>query len=284
MPSRFLAILPPIALLGILCGPAAVTASPDVRLDVGVRYLYGDWRWGAFKMNSEAGMAGPQARLAILGGRWAMRVAYLTGDFAAVGAIPLDDPLYHSRKNYAVDDRRETFDGALEFRPLPAFGAALVYRFARYEHTARIVLDSDQRAYGEGLESTIAESSAWGLAARSELPPVRGFRITGELAWFPRVHTESSGRFAYTMSQRADQLDERWYDRFSPTGLRGVAEVNYAFNILPATLSAGYLYERFDDDEALREDWLTDYLAGGAGRDLRQDLLQGVTLRAGFRF
>ena len=101
---------------------------------------------------------------------------------------------------------------------------------------------------------------------------------------FPRVRTEASGRFVYTLSQRTDHLDERWYGRFSPVGVRGAAEITYAFRILPATLSAGYLHERFDDDREVRQDWLTDYLAGGTGSDLRKDHLQGVTLRAGFRF
>lgn len=282
IPCRVTALLPLLALAGLLRAPAW-GAAPDLRLDVDVLYLYGRWRWGDFEMNSEAGLAGPQARLSLLEGRWSARAAYLTGDFAAVGAVPLDDPLYHSRKNYDLDDRRETFEAALEYRPRPVAGVALVYRFARYDHEARVELDSDQRAYGDGVEETVAESSAWGLAVRSRLPAVLGFRVEAEVAWFPRVRTEASGHYGYTMYYRTDRLDERWYARFEPTGLRGVVEVAYPLRLLPATLSLGLLHERFADDDAVRRGWLTDYLASG-GRDWRKDRLQGVALRAGFRF
>ena len=283
MPDRLLTLLPRLAGLGLLCVPwRAPAEAPILQLHVDVRYLYGNWRWGGVESRSVAGLAGPQARLAIGEGRWSVRVAYLTGDFAAVGAIPLDDPVYHSRKNYDLDDRRETFDAALEFRPKPGLCVALVYRFARYEHAARIELDSDQRLYGDGLESTVAESAAWGVALRPEIPLLRGLRFEGEVAWFPRVRTEASGRYEYTMFYRSDRLDERWYDRFEPTGLRVGAEITYPLTILPASLSAGYLYERFDAS-AHTTGWLSDYLVSG-GRDWREDRFQSVTLRAGFRF
>ncbi len=282
--NRFPAVLPRLALLGLFCVPLRAPAeTPVLQFDVDVRYLYGDWHWGGVEMRSVAGLAGPQARLAIDEGRWSAQVAYLTGDFAAVGAIPLDDAVYHSRKNYDLDDRRETFDAAFEFRPRPELAVALVYRFARYEHAARIELDSDQRLYGDGLESTVAESAAWGVAVRPQVPLLRRLRLEGEVAWFPRVRTEASGRYEYTMFYRSDRLDERWYDRFEPTGLRVAAEITYPLSVLPATLSAGYLHERFDDTSAHSTGWLSDYLASGA-RDWRKDRFQSVTLRAGFRF
>jgi hypothetical protein len=269
------------SLLGLLSLPAAAPAG-ELQFDVDVRYLYGDWRWGDAKMRTEAGVAGPEARL-VFADLWSARLSYLTGDFAAVGAVPLADPVYHSRRNYDLSDRRETFDAALEFRPIKSLGIALVYRFARYEHDAVIQLDSDQRLYGEGVESTIAELSAWGLAARSELPLVHGLRLLSEAAWYPYARTEASGHYEFNMLFRPDSLDERWYGRFEPTGLRATVEIRHELSSLPATISAGWLHERFDDAAAKQSDWLSDYLVGG-GRDWRKDYLQGVTLRAGFHF
>jgi len=281
MPCRLLHFVRHLAVLCALFVPLPSLAA-QMQFDVDVRYLYGDWHWGDSQMRSATGLAGPEARF-ILGDRWSARLTYLTGDFAAVGAVPLDDPVYHSRRNYSLDDRRETLDAAFEFHPLPFLTAALIYRFARYEHASRIELDSDQRLYGEGLESTVAELSAWGLGVRSRIRLVEGLHLGGEAAWFPRVRTEASGRYQFTMLYRSDRLDERWYGQFEPTGLRAGAEITYDLDVLPATLATGYLVERFDDDDARREGWLSDYLAGG-GRDWRKDHLQGVTLRAGFHF
>jgi hypothetical protein len=262
---------------------AATTEADGLRVDLDVTYVYGEWRWGAFDMRPQAGLAGPEARLILPGDRWSASLRYLTGDFAAVGAIPLADPLFNSRKNYSLDDRRETLAAAQEFRPNRDLSVGLRQRYARYEHSARIELESDQRLYGEGHERTVAESWAVGAGLRLHRPVTARLSIAADAAWYPWVRSEISGEYDYDMLYRPERLDERWFGRFEPTGWRAGLDISWALASLPATLSAGLLYERFAGDDGGDSGWLADYLAGDS-RDWQTDRLLGLTLRAGFSF
>ena len=46
-----------------LPGATAGKSGRDMQLAVDVRYYYGSWQWGDFKMTPRAGMAGPDLRL-----------------------------------------------------------------------------------------------------------------------------------------------------------------------------------------------------------------------------
>ena len=104
-PHTAISWLCPLILLASVVDGA--TAESKLRLDVDVRYYYGQWQWGDYEMTPRAGQAGPDVRVHLPGGRWSLGTSYLSGDFSAAGASPLSDPLFRSRKNFAVEDGRE---------------------------------------------------------------------------------------------------------------------------------------------------------------------------------
>lgn len=259
--------------------------APLVRLSVDVRYYYGRWQWGEFKMTPRAGMAGPDLRLELQEGRWALRAAYLSGDFAAVGATPLQDAVYGSRKNFRLTDNREEFEVGLEFHPRRWIGGALVYKLVQYDLVVDVELNSDQRLYGSGREQVVDEAWGWGVGLLPRLPLGRSLAVHGEIFYFPRLTARGAGTYQYEMLYNRGRLDERWFGRTSVHGFRGQMELIYALARVPVSFSLGYFYQFLDAREAAAEGWLEAYLAGQTqARTWREDRFHGVTARAGFSF
>ena len=264
---------------------AAEEKGRPVQLSVDVRYYYGRWQWGDFKMTPRAGMAGPDLRLELQEGRWALFATYLSGDFAAVGAMPLSDPVYHSRKNFELTSSREEFETGLEFHPWSYAGLALVYKLAQYDLVADVELNSDQRYYGTGREQVIDEAWGWGIGFLPQVPLRRGLLLRGEFFYFPRLTAKAAGTYQYDMLYNSDRLDERWFGRVDVRGFRGRGELTYALAKIPISFSLGYFYQSLAEWKPVREGWLELYLAGQTqARSWLKDRFHGVTIRAGFTF
>jgi len=270
-----------------LAGSAAAAPKRwgEVRLSVDVRYYYGRWQWGDFKMTPRAGMAGPDLRLELLGGRGAVYGTYLSGSFAAVGATPLEDPLYRSRKNFELADSREEFEVGLEFLPWPYAGIAVAYKLAQYDLVADVELNSDQRLYGTGREQVVSEAWGWGIGLLPRVPLRYGLIFDGEFFFFPRLTAKAAGTYQYQMLYNRASLDERWYGRVGVHGFRGRGEFTYALAKVPISLSLGYFFQLLVEREPSQDGWLEAYLAGQTqARSWLEDRFHGVTARAGFTF
>ena len=268
-----------------LPGTAAGKSGRDMQLAVDVRYYYGDWQWGDFKMTPRAGMAGPDLRLELQGGRLSVGTAYLSGNFAAVGAVALDDPLFHSRKNFDLVDNREEFAVDLEYRPSSYAGIVLMYRLGQYDLSSTVELNSDQRLYGTGREEVINETKGWGVGLRSKLPLRRGLVLSGEFVYFPSVAAEAAGTYQYQMLYNTSGLDERWFGRSDLRGFKSRGELTYSLATVPISLSAGYFYQLLVDRDTAQTGWVEAYLAGQTrSRNWLDDRFRGFTARAGFSF
>jgi len=280
------------SLLGVL----ALLWSPDiaraagqkkrpVQLAVDVRYYYGRWQWGDFKMTPRAGMAGPNLRLELQEGRWAGFATYLSGDFVAVGATPLSDPIFHSRKNYELTDSREEFEVGLEFHPWAYTGFALVYKLAQYDLVIDVELNSDQRHYGTGREQVVDEAWGWGVGLLPAVPLRGDLVLRGEFFYFPSLRAKGAGTYQYEMLYNSDRLDERWFSRVDVHGFRVCGELTYGLAQIPISFSLGYFYQALLEREAALEGWLELYLVGQTQtRGWLEDRFHGITVRAGFSF
>lgn len=270
----------------LLLGTAAAAEGPRrARLSAEVRYFYGRWQWGGFDMAPRAGMAGPDLRLELLGGRLAVDTAYLSGNFAGVGATPLEDPRYHSRKDFDLADEREEFTLSLEYCPIPYGGMALVWRLARYDLAAQVELNSDQRRYGTGREQAHNEARGLGIGLRPRLPLKGGLGLRGEFLYFPRLRGEAAGRYQYQLVFREEGLDERWFGRTRVRGFSGWGELSYALSAIPICVAAGLFYQRLEARQLPPGGWLENYLKGQTrDQSWLADRFYGFTARAGFRF
>ncbi|MCC7263899.1 MAG: hypothetical protein IT369_15410 [Candidatus Latescibacteria bacterium] len=278
-----------IVALGLLVladgsAPAAEAPRP-VRLSAEVRYYYGRWQWGGFSLAPQAGMAGPQLRLELLGGKLAAGAAYLSGDFTGVGATALDDARFHSRKEFDLADNREQFTLSLEYRPWAYGGVVVVWRLARYDLDAAVQLISDQRHYGSGREQAHNEARGLGLGLRPLVPLVGRLALQGEALYFPGLQNEAAGRYQYQVVYREEALDERWFGRTKVRGLAGQAELVYTLQAVPAQLAAGFFYQHLRSRHLPPAGWLEDYLRGQTGdHNWLRDRFYGFTARAAFRF
>lgn len=274
-------------LLALGSGPArAAEARPRLaRLSAEVRYYYGRWHWGEFSLAPQAGMAGPQLRLEVWEGKLVAGAAYLSGDFAGVGATPLDDDRFHSRKEFDLADQREEFTFSLEYRPWAYAGAVAVWRLARYDLDAAVELNSDQRHYGSGREQAHNEARGIGVGVRPHLPLASRLALDGELLYFPGLQGEAAGRYEYQVVYREEGLDERWFGRTKVRGLAGQAELAYQLRAVPVTVAAGFFYQRLKSRRLAPAGWLEEYLRGQTGdRSWLLDRFYGFTARAAFRF
>jgi len=266
-------------------GAAGSVDARWVQLAVDVRYYYGRWQWGDFKMTPRAGMAGPDLRLELQEGRWVLSAYYLSGDFAAVGATPLADPVYHSRKNFELTGNREDFEVGVEFHPWSRAGIALIYKLVQYDLVTDVDLNSDQRLYGSGREQVVDEAWGWGIGLLPRVPLGRGFTAGGEIFFFPTLTTKAAGSYRYDMLFNSDRLDERWFGRTEVSGFRCRFEFAYELPKVPISLSLGYFFQRLADRDSGTRGWLEEYLAGQTQtQSWEEDLFQGVTARAGFTF
>ncbi|MBI2503023.1 MAG: hypothetical protein HYW07_07280 [Candidatus Latescibacteria bacterium] len=254
-------------------------------LSAEVRYFYGRWQWGDFEMAPQAGMAGPELRLEVLGGKVAAGASYLSGNFVGVGATPLDDARYHSRKDFDLADNREEFTFSLEYCPWPYGGAVAVWRLARYDLDAQVELNSDQRRYGTGREQAHNEARGFGFGLRPRVPLGSRLGLNGEFLYFPGLHSEAAGRYQYQVVYREEGLDERWFGERQVRGFSGWGELCYGLRAVPVTVAAGFFYQRLSARQLPPEGWLEEYL-GGQTRDRSwlRDRFYGFTARAGFRF
>ena len=287
MGTHRLRLLVALALLALGRGEAwAAEARPRLaRLTAEVRYFYGRWQWGDFEMAPQAGMAGPQLRLEVLGGKVAAGAAYLSGDFAGVGATALDDERFHSRKEFDLVDKREEYTLSLEYRPWQWAGAVAVWRLARYDLEAEVELNSDQRRYGSGREQAHNEARGLGVGLRPRVPLAGRLVLAGEWLYFPGLQGEAAGRYEYQVVYREEALDERWFGRTKVRGFSGWGEVAYELRAVPVTVAAGFFYQRLKSRQPPSAGWLEDYLRGQTGnRSWLQDRFYGFTARAGFRF
>jgi hypothetical protein len=283
-PSTLVFALAALALPG---GPARAAEAPPrpARLTAEVRYFYGRWQWGDFEMAPEAGMAGPQLRLEVLGGRLAAGASYLSGDFAGVGATALDDPRYHSRKDFDLSDKREEFTLGLEYRPWAYAGAVAVWRLARYDLGAEVELNSDQRRYGGGTERAHNEARGLGFGLRPRLPLAGRLAFDGEFLYFPGLQSEAAGSYEYQVVYREEQLDERWFGEAKVRGFSAWGELVRELRAVPVTLAAGFFYQRLKSRQPPPAGWLENYLRGQTrDRSWLRDRFYGFTARAGFRF
>ncbi|MDP6701386.1 MAG: hypothetical protein QGH25_17175 [Candidatus Latescibacteria bacterium] len=272
-------------LLPSLPATAADRSARAVQLAVDVRYYYGHWQWGDFNMTPRAGMAGPDLRLEFQGGRLSVGTTYLSGNFAAVGAVALDDPLFHSRKNFDLVDNREEFSIDLEYRPVRYAGLVLMYRLGQYDLSSTVDLNSDQRLYGRGREQATNEARGWGVGLRAKLPLRRSLVFSGEFIYFASVAAEAAGTYQYQMLYNNSGLDERWFGRSDLRGFKGRGELTYSLKTVPISLAAGYFYQLLVDRDAARTGWVEAYLAGQTqGRNWLDDRFRGFTARAGFSF
>lgn len=279
-----------IAALGILAPGSgksqAAEARPRLaRLTAEVRYFYGRWQWGDFEMAPQAGMAGPQLRLELLDGQVAAGASYLSGDFAGVGATALDDPRYHSRKDFDLADNREEFTLSLEYRPWTHAGAVAVWRLARYDLDAQVELNSDQRHYGSGREQAHNEARGLGFGLRPRVPLAGRLALNGEFLYFPGLQSEAAGRYQYQVVYREEGLDERWFGEKKVRGFSGWGELVCDLRAVPVTVAAGFFYQRLKGRQLPPAGWLEDYLRGQTrDRSWLRDRFYGFTARAGFRF
>jgi hypothetical protein len=255
------------------------------RLSAEVRYFYGRWQWGDFEMSPQAGVAGPELTLELLGGKLNAGAAYLSGDFIGVGATPLDDVRYHSRKDFDLADNREEFTLSLEYRPWPYAGAVGVWRLARYDLDAQVELNSDQRHYGSGRERAHNEARGFGFGLRPRMPLGKRLALAGEALYFPGLQGQAAGRYQYEVVYRAESLDERWFGEEEVRGFSAWGEVSYTLQAVPATVAGGFFYQRLKGRHQPPAGWLEDYLRGQTqDRSWLQDRFYGFRARAGFRF
>ena len=273
-------------LMGLVSSAAAAERGERrMRLAVDVRYYYGSWQWGDFKMTPRAGLAGPDLRLELLGGLWSLGTAYLSGNFSATGATALQDSRFHSRKNFAIEDNREEFEISLEFRPFDWAGFVVLYRLGQYDLSADVDLNSDQRLYGTGSEEALNETRGWGCGWRPRIPLGSRLTLGGEFIYFPLLKAEGAGTHQYTMLYDDNRLDERWFGRDDLRGFKARGELAYVLPSLPISLSVGYFYQRLVDRDPAADGWLDDYLASQTQRQSwLEDRFQGFTARAGFVF
>ena len=279
--------LPAALFLIFLAGPVAAAdkSARKMRLAVDVRYYYGHWRWGEFKMTPRAGLAGPDVRLELFDGRWTIGTSYLSGNFSATGATALNDPRFHSRKNFDLEDNREEFEISLEFRPVNFAGLVVMYKLGQYDLEADVDLNSDQRLYGTGREEALNETRGWGVGLRPQLPVGRHLTFRGEFVYFPDLKAEGAGTHQYQMLFHDNELDERWFSRDELRGFKGRGELIYALPSVPVSLAVGYFYQRLVDRDSTREGWLENYLVSQTQtRSWLKDRFQGFTARAGFLF
>ena len=281
-----LAFIGMFLLMGLVSAAAAAEKGKRrMRLAVDVRYYYGSWQWGDFKMTPRAGLAGPDLRLELLGGLWTLGTSYLSGNFSATGATALRDPRFHSRKNFAIEDNREEFEISLEFRPFDWAGLVALYRFSQYDLNADVDLDSDQRLYGAGSEEALNETRGWGVGLRPQVLLRGRLVLRGEFIYFPLLKAEGAGTHQYTMLYDDNRLDERWFGRDDLRGFKGRLEFAYALPSIPISLSVGYFYQRLVDRDPAAAGWLEDYLASQTQtRSWLEDRFQGLTARTGFVF
>jgi hypothetical protein len=276
-----LALLGALFLLSLF--PLQAVGQGPLRLQVDVRYYYGRWQWGELAMRPRAGMAGPDVRLEL--GHWALYTAYLSGEFTAVGAWPLADPFFHSRKNYKLADDREEFELGLEYRPFSWAGVALVYKFVQYDLLADVELNSDQRRYGTGQEQALDEAGGLGLGLRLRLPLGQRLALGSDLFYFPRLRAEAAGAYQYRMLYRSGGLDERWFGRAKVRGFKVRGELTYALSALPISLSVGYFHQLLEEGDPSPLGWLETYLGGQTqDRCWLEDRFEGFTGRMGFSF
>ena len=274
----------------LLMGLAAAAAAAEkgkrrMRLAVDVRYYYGSWQWGDFKMTPRAGLAGPDMRLELRDGLWTIGTSYLSGNFSASGATALDDPRFHSRKNFEIEDNREEFEISLEFRPIDLAGFVLLYRLGQYDLSADVDLNSDQRLYGSGSEEALNETRGWGIGLRPRIPLGDRLALRGEFIYFPLLKAEGAGTHQYTMLYDDNQLDERWFGRDDLRGFKLRGELTYVLPSIPISLAVGYFYQRLVDRDPAAASWLEDYLSSQTQtRSWLEDRFQGLTARAGFVF
>jgi len=275
-----------LSLIFLVCSAAASDKrTRKIRLGVDVRYYYGQWQWGEFKMTPRAGLAGPDLRLELLDGRWTIGTSYLSGNFSATGATALNDPRFHSRKNFDLEDNREEFEISLEFRPVTFVGLVLIYKLGQYDLESDIELDSDERRYGTGREEALNEIKGWGGGVRPRVSVRRDLSFHGEFVYFPSLKAEAAGTNQYEMLYYSNELDERWFGRDDLHGFKGRAEFIYLLPTLPISLSVGYFYQRLVDRDPAREGWVETYLAAQTqARSWLEDRFQGFTARAGFVF
>ena len=272
-------------LLAAAAGSATGGDEGRMRLDVDVRFYYGQWHWGDYEMTPRAGQAGPDLRLHLPGDRWSLGTSYLSGDFSAAGAAPLVDPVFRSRKNFAVEDGREELMLDLEYRPFDWLGLAAVYRFSQYELVSEVQLNSDQRFYGTGIEHVVNEARGWGMSMRPRLPVHRALTLSGEVTFFPELKGEAAGRYQYQMLFNDSELDARWFGRSAPRGFTGRGELTYALSEIPISLSAGFFYQQLHDRRPSGSGWMEDHLGGQTqSRSWLDDDFRGLTTRAGFGF
>ncbi len=274
-----------VLLLGDRASGAAEPHPRLARLSAEVRYFYGRWQWGDFEMSPQAGMAGPELRLELLGGKVKAGAAYLSGNFVGVGATPLEDIRYHSRKDFDLADNREEFTFSLEYRPLTYAGAVAVWRLARYDLDAQVELNSDQRRYGTGREQAHNEARGFGFGLRPRLPLGSHLALNGEVLYFPGLHSEAAGRYQYQVVFREEALDERWFGKGRVRGFSSWGELSYALQAVPVTVAAGFFYQRLNGRKLPPAGWLEDYLRGQTrDHSWLRDRFYGFTARAGFRF
>ena len=274
-----------VLLLGDRRSEAAEARPRLARLSAEVRYFYGRWQWGDFEMSPQAGMAGPELRLVLREGKVNAGAAYLSGNFVGVGATPLDDVRYHSRKDFDLADNREEFTFSLEYRPLSYGGVVAVWRLARYDLDAQVELNSDQRRYGSGREQAHNEARGLGFGLRPRVPLGHRLALNGEGLYFPGLHSEAAGRYQYQVVYRAEALDERWFGKRQVRGFSGWGELSYALQAVPVTVAAGFFYQRLNGRQLPPAGWLEDYLRGQTrDRSWLRDRFYGFTARAGFRF
>ncbi len=280
--SQFIIIF---GLLLAAVGPAQATAQRTLQLAVDIRYYYGQWDWGDFKMAPRAGIAGPNLRLELLGSRLTLTSAYQSGNFTATGATPLDDVNFRSRKNFTLRDSRELFEIGLEYRLHSALALAVIYVSTQYDLKANVDLNSDQRLYGSGTEAAINEAKGIGLGFRPHLKLGRRLSLNGEAIYFPRLKAKAAGSYQYQLFYRDGDLNERWFGETDVNGFKMHGEITYGLNNMPITLSAGYFYQRFAEIDANSAGWLDEYLLGQSrNRSWRSDRFHGFTARAGFVF
>jgi len=266
-------------------GEARAAETGLARLSAEVRYFYGRWQWGDFEMSPQAGMAGPELRVEVLGGKLNGSAAYLSGHFIGVGATSLDDPRYHSRKNFDLADDREEFTFGLEYRPLTSAGVVVVWRLARYDLDAEVELNSDQRRYGSGREQAHNEARGFGFGLRPRLPLGHRLALNGEFLYFPALQSEAAGRYQYQVVYREEHLDERWFGERRVRGFSVWGELSYGLRAVPVTVAAGFFYQGLEGSNVPPAGWLEDYLRGQTrDRSWLRDRFFGFTARAGFRF
>jgi len=264
---------------------AAEADAGGARFSVDVSYCYGRWSWGDATLTPRVGLAGPDVRLELLGGRLILGGAYLSGDYAAVGATRFDDTRYHSHKNYAVEGNREDFEIDLEYRPRSTLGLVLAYKLVQYDLVSHVELESDQRHYGSGREQAVNEAWGFGVGLRPRVSLGRGRILRGEILYYPRLTAEAAGSYRYEMLFRDEGLNERWFGRTHVRGLRAAAEVCYTLQTVPVSFTVGIFTERFDDPDQAPPGWLESYLVGQTqSRVWLDDRVSGLSARAGFCF